>query len=90
MKVNVLVLVLSALVLSACASGWKKPGATDVDNRRDLAACRLEGHERYRPNQSVGVNANSNNGVTVKTTDSNAQLRNLHIENCMFNKGWHY
>ena len=90
MKTKVIIFALSLAMLSACASGWKKPGATSTDNKRDLAACRLEGHERYRPTPSVGVNANSNQGVTVKTTDSNTQLRNLYIENCMFNKGWHH
>ncbi|MCF4165778.1 hypothetical protein L2U69_09000 [Zavarzinia compransoris] len=39
---------VAALALSGCAT-WEKPGASETDRDRDLAACEVLGYDRYPP-----------------------------------------
>ncbi|MDD3446878.1 MAG: hypothetical protein PHS60_15835 [Zavarzinia sp.] len=44
-----LLFALSAVLALAACTTWEKPGATDTDRDRDLAACEVAGYDRYPP-----------------------------------------
>ena len=44
-----LVLFISAMALSGCASGWQKDGSTEAEFYRDRGGCQMQANQAFPP-----------------------------------------
>jgi hypothetical protein len=77
----VLGLMSCAVLLTACAVGYMKPGMTEADFSRAHDACQQDAVRQYPPVMAPGF-------PDGFQTDSNTEKRNGAIASCMKAKGW--